>query len=191
MFVANPEIAPKHSSVVYKRPDDPANSSQSYRDLVIEYNRDPADNPLNLLPAWQLYKNPVYGQLVRKYGVRNVYILSAGWGLVSSDFLIPNYDITFSKSADAYKQRRLRDRYLDFSMMSQDTSSRIIFLGGKDYVRLFCDLTLHVRTERIVFYNSAISPDAPGCRLVPFPTSTRTNWHYECAKKLVEGVSLI
>ena len=66
LFVANPEIAPKHSSVVYKRPDDPANSSQSYRDIVIEYNRDPADNPLKLLPAWQLYKNPVYGQLVQK-----------------------------------------------------------------------------------------------------------------------------
>ena len=191
MFVADPTKAPKDAMVLYKRPDDPANSSLSYRDIIAEYNRNPTDNPLKLLPAWQLYKNAMYGQLLRKYGVTNVYILSAGWGLIASDFLIPNYDITFSKSADDYKQRRLRDRYVDFSMLPQDTSSGIIFLGGKDYIRLFCNLTKDVRTERIVFYNSAIPPNAPDCRLIPFSTSTRTNWHYECAKKLIEGAALI
>ena len=191
MFVAHPSKAPKQASVVYRRPDEPANSSLSYRDIVAEYNRNPTDNSLNLLPAWQLYKNAVYGQLVRKYGIRNVYILSAGWGLIASDFFIPNYDITFSKSADDYKQRRLHDRYMDFSMLPKDTSSRIIFLGGKDYVQLFCDLTVDVRNERIVFYNSAIPPNVPDCRLIPFSTSTRTNWHYECAKKLIEGVVTI
>ena len=186
MFVAHPAKAPKQASVIYRRPDDPAKSSLSYRDIVAEYNRNLTDNPLKLLPAWQLYKNPVYGQLVRKYGIRNVYILSAGWGLIASDFLIPDYDITFSKSADAFKQRRSRDRYLDYSMLPKDTSSRVIFLGGKDYVQLFCDLTLGVKSERVVFYNSATPPNAPGCILTPYSTSTRTNWHYECARKLME-----
>ena len=188
MFVANPAKAPKQASVIYRRPDDLAKSSLTYRDVVMEYNRNPTDNPLQLLPAWQLYKNPVYGQLVRKYGIRNVYILSAGWGLIASDFLIPDYDITFSKTVDAYKQRWLRDRYSDFSMLPTDTPSRIIFLGGKNYVQLFCNLTINVRTERIVFYNSAIPPNAPNCRLLPFLTTTRRNWHYECARKLIEQV---
>ena len=188
MFVAHPAKAPKQAPFVFSRPDNPAKSSLSYRDVVAEYNRNPTDNPLQLLPAWQLYKNSIYGQLVRKYGISNVYILSAGWGLIASDFLIPDYDITFSKSADAYKQRRSRDRYSDFSMLPIDTSSRIIFLGGKDYVQLFCDLTINVKTERIVFYNSAIPPNAPNCRLLPFLTTTRRNWHYECARKLIEQV---
>ena len=186
MFVAHPAKAPTRKMVVYKRPDDPVNSSQTFRDIIEENNRDLTDNPSTLLPAWQLYSNPVYEQLVHRYGVRNVYILSAGWGLIAADFHIPDYDITFSNSADKFKRRRPRDQYRDFSMLPKNTSSRIIFLGGKDYVSLFCKLTGDVKGERVVFYNSRIPPSAPGCRLVRFPTSTRTNWHYECAKKLIQ-----
>jgi hypothetical protein len=69
---------------------------------------------MGLLPAWQLYDRPVYRELVHALGAENVFILSAGWGLLSADFLTPNYDITFSKTAKRYKRRRVRDRYRDF-----------------------------------------------------------------------------
>ena len=57
-----------------------------------------------------------------------------------------------------------------------------VFFGGKDYLPLFCDLTKDVKAKRTVFYNSGYAPAAQGCALVRFVTTTRTNWHYECAR---------
>lgn len=73
--------------------------------------------------------------------MEGVYILSAGWGLIRSDFLTPYYDITFSQSADPYKRRRRTDRYDDFRMIPDGVKDEILFIGGKDYLPLFCQLT--------------------------------------------------
>lgn len=105
VFVAHPEIAPAENAHVYARPDDASENGRSWRNLLLEYNSRPGNNPLGLLPAYQLYTNGTYGRLVERLGANNVYILSAGWGLIRSDFLTPYYDITFSSSAcggDAY-----------------------------------------------------------------------------------------
>ena len=195
MFVADPKKAPTDNEIVYKRPDDPSGSGLSYREELVKYNhRRPGDNPLGLLRAWELYSNPGYEKLVDTFCVRNVFILSAGWGLIPADFLTPDYDITFSSSAkgnDAYKRRRRNDAFMDLSMLPADSIGPIVFLGGKDYVSLFRRLTEDAKSERIVFYryggSSDNPPAAPGCRLLPFETSTRTNWHYECAKALMQG----
>ena len=196
LFVADPNKAPEGKGVVYERPDDrPAKPGRSYREELVEYNRRPGDNPLALLPAWKLYTNRVYAKLVHTFGTRNVFILSAGWGLIASDFLTPDYDITFSNSArgnDAYKRRRKKNVFKeDLRMLPADRTGPIVFLGGKDYIPLFCTLTEDAKSERIVFYrcdgNSNNPPDAPGCNLRCFETSTRTNWHYECATELMEG----
>jgi hypothetical protein len=109
-------------------------------------------------PAYQLYENNVYGRLVDRFGLRNVYILSAGWGLIRADFLTPSYDITFSPSADAYKRRRKTDQCDDFCMLPGDTKRDIVFFGGKDYQPLFCLLTHAICSKKIVFYNSASVP---------------------------------
>ena len=67
MFVADPQKAPPDESIIYRRPDDLARSGLSWRDALIEYNSKYKDavsgNPLRLLPAWKLYKNPAYGEL--------------------------------------------------------------------------------------------------------------------------------
>jgi hypothetical protein len=119
--------------------------------------------------------------------VKQVYILSAGWGLIRADFLTPYYDITFSPGAETYKRRRKADRYEDFCMLPNDADDQILFLGGKDYLPLFCSLTSAVRTKKTVFYNSAQRPQVTGCQLKRFETTTRMNWHYECANALIEG----
>ncbi len=152
---------------------------------MLEYNKNPENNPLGLLPAWKLYQNPTYGRIVDRIGIGNTYILSAGWGLIAGNFLTPNYDITFSPSADSYKRRRKKDRYNDLRMLPENTTEPVIFFGGKDYVPLFCSLTEHVEAQRVLFYNSENVPDAPGCTLKRFNTTTRTNWHYECANALI------
>ena len=116
-FVAHPQIAPRDPDRVYARPDDRRQDGISWRQHLLKYNDDPGGNPLRLYPAYQLYDNRAYGRLVDRFGLRNVYILSAGWGLIRADFLTPSYDITFSPSADAYKRRRKTDRYDDFRML--------------------------------------------------------------------------
>lgn len=195
-FVADPEEAQKKAddreSIIYRHPDDPADSGLSWREQLVKYNKDHAsDNPLGLLPAWKLYKKPAYPELVHAFGNQNVFILSAGWGLISADFLTPAYDITFSRQVkEKYKKRVKGKCYKDLSMLPEDTLKKVVFLGGRDYMPLFCRLTKNVVSERIVFYNSKDKKDKPdaseGCQLRRFP-GFALNWHYRCAKKLAQG----
>ncbi len=78
-FVANPQIAPAGDGRLYARPDDRASDGGTWRQLLAKYNNNPGNNPLGLYPAYELYKRDVYRRLVDKFGLKNVYILSAGW----------------------------------------------------------------------------------------------------------------
>ena len=189
MFVAQPDLAPENADYIYACPDGRADTGLSWRQELLGYIREPADNPVGLLPAWQLYKNPTYGLLYRKYGPDNLYILSAGWGLIRADFWTPAYDITFTsvKKDAKHKQRYKRDKFRDFRMLPDDTAKPVVFFGGQKYVPQFCELTSRVQGPRHVFYNSNIAPKAPGCQTRKFETKTRINWHYKAAQAYVEG----
>jgi hypothetical protein len=113
----------------------------SWRETLLEYNRTAKKNPLGLYPAYRLYQNKIYERLVARFSLQNVYILSAGWGLIGADFLTPYYDITFSQSAERFKRRRNADRYLDCSMLPDRLDEAIVFFGGKDYLPLLLSLT--------------------------------------------------
>jgi hypothetical protein len=193
IFVGDPALAPIQEDCLYARPDDPSDQDSNWRNALLHYNDNPGSNPLGLLTAFELYDNVIYQKLAAKFEMEKTYILSAGWGLIPSSFLTPYYDITFSTSAEEWKRRRKKDAFGDFNFLPKDTDDTVVFLGGKDYVPLFARLTSHLRSERTVFFNSATKPEAPGCRLVRFPTTTRTNWHYECAGALLRGelVSLV
>ena len=186
-FVADPVTAPQRSEVQYRCPDDIAPSGLSWRDELTQYNenyRDAGANPLGLLPAWRLYANPAYKHLVNQLGEDKVFILSGGWGLIPAPFLTPDYDITFSVNAEAYKRRRQQDDwYADLSMLPEDASHPIHFLGGKSYVPFFLKLTAETDAERVIHHVGS-PPPAPKCRFRRFETTRRTNWHYECAMTL-------
>jgi len=125
--------------------------------------------------------------LVENFGIDSVFILYAGWGLISADFVTPVYDITFSASAEPYKRRGKNERYDDFCMIPDD-GKRMMFLGGKDYLPMFCTLTAGLKGEKTIFYNSKLCPDSPSeFRLERYETTTRTNWHYDCANALIDG----
>lgn len=192
LFVADPAAASARQSLRYARPDDETPTGHTYRERLEQYNRDDrTDNPWGLLPAWQLYVPPAYRTLVNALGVDNVFILSAGWGLVAADYLLPDYDVTFSSAAKgqhAYKRRRLRDRhYRDFSMLPQDTAKHVFFFGGKDYLSLFCTLTANLQ-QRTAFINSNTLPRGMNCRTARYETTTKTNWHYECVNAFAAKV---
>lgn len=187
LFVARPEFAPADGKYRYAHPDDPAGDGRTWRQLLIDYNKDPDSRSWNLSPAYRLYRNPVYGLLVEKFGASNVFILSAGWGLIGAEFLTPSYDITFSASAPKYKRRGRREDYSDLYMLPGDSADELVFFGGKDYRPLFCKLTQEYKGARIIFYNSAVAPNALGCTFIRYPTSARTNWHYACAADFIAG----
>jgi hypothetical protein len=185
LFVADPAKAPPSNSLRYARPDDASDAGGTWRDVLVEQNRQPEANPLRLCRAIDLYVNPAYQQIAQRFGAERAFILSAGWGLVRGDFLLPDYDITFSMMADAYKRRKKTDPYRDFAMLP--AGEPVVFFGSKDYVPLFEQLTRTTSERRTVFYNSDSPPIAPGCTLVRFPTTTRTNWHYECVGAFLRG----
>lgn len=187
-FVADPDAAPPDDRVVHARPDDVSDRERSWREVLLEYNK-ASDNPLKLLKAWELYDDPAYGRLVRKYGIDKVYVLSAGWGLIRATFLTPDYDITFSyvEPEQRFKRRGRDDRYNDFCMLPHETREPIVFFGGKGYLPLFALLTSSIRAPKTVFYNSDDVPEMPGCMLKRFETRTRINWHYQCVNAFVYG----
>jgi len=190
LFVVNPALAPRSETCIYARPDDPLGNGLTLREVLLEYNKEykhTGANCLRLLPAYRLYGLQIYRQLVDHFGVSNVFVLSAGWGLISADFLTPKYDITFSTRTEKYRIRLKRDWYNDFQLLPDDDNEEIVFFGGKDYVALFCNLTREYRGRRFIFYNSGSPPAAPGCRLIRYPTTIRTNWHYACAKDFMNG----
>lgn len=187
LFVAHPDRAPQVGGLVHAHPDETSDQpGKTWRQLVGDYNARPGNNPFGLYPAYRLYANETYRTLVACYGAEQVYILSAGWGLIRADFLTPQYDVTFKQNVEPHKRRRQRDRYHDFQQLPDD-DDEVVFFGGKDYLPLFCALTGGFRSPRIVFYNAQTPPAAPGCSLVRYETSMRTNWHYACAREFAAG----
>lgn len=188
LFVANPEAAPSGTPYRYARPDDISDTGASWRSRLLEYNDTPGDNPLGLLPAWQLYENGTYGILADRFGVERLYILSAGWGLIPANFLTPRYDITFKRVSDRpHTRRRKSDRYDDLRLLSATTDRPIVFFVSKGYIPLACELTEGMKGPKFLFYNSNSAPPAPGCVLKRYETRTRTNWQYECARAFARG----
>ena len=187
-FVAHPDRAVPQRTYLLARPDDLIGShGYTWRQRVSEYNERTVGNPHGLLPAYRLYAHAAYRDLVQAFGENRVFVLSAGWGLINSSFLTPQYDITFGGSAEPWKRRRTKDVYHDFVHLTADSEERVVFLGGRSYLPLFCRLTSKLNAERVVFFNSQTKPHAPGCRLVRYETRARTNWHYGCTRDLLAG----
>lgn len=188
MFVADPARAPLSADYVYATPNDEADDGRSWRQRVLSYN-EAGENPLGLLPAYKLYSNVAYRSLVHRLGADNVYILSAAWGLIPAWFLTPYYDVTFQRQPEetAYKQRRRGDSYHDLSLLPLACGETLVFLGGKDYLPHFERLTNGYAGRRIAFFSSARRPSVSGIELLRYETTTRTNWHYECANALLAG----
>ena len=187
LFVAQPALAPPEAAVQDARPDDVSDDGRTWRERLVACNA-AADNPFNLLPAYRLYTHDAYRALADRFGLERLFILSAGWGLIPGNFLTPGYDITFTTSADEWKRRRKGDRYEDFRMLPDDDDP-IVFVGGKDYLPLFGKLTAPQGARKVVFFNSRTEPDLPqGFKAIRYRTTTRTNWHYECARDLAGGI---
>ena len=185
-FIASPALAPDDGES-YARPDDTCENGTTWRDVLLKINRGDGNSSPRLLPVGSLYRPSVYKKLLKHTGYQKLYILSASWGLVRSDFRLPDYDITFSSQAERYKRRLKADCYQDFSMLPAGSDETILFIGSKDYQPLFCKLSANHRGQRIILFRSAEPPDYPECKTVRYITRRRTNWHYEAAESYLSG----
>ena len=189
LFVNDPRDAPAREGCVHAHPDGTTDTGHTWREKLRAFNQSRGDNPLGLLPAWRLYKDNIYSRLAHEHGVENLYILSAGWGLIAADFLTPCYDITFSraKNVEPWKRRKADTRYNDFNMLPEESEGPIVFFVSKKYAPLARELTRSHKARKIMYYKSVTEPQASGCEVIKYETRKRTNWHYECAKAFLDG----
>lgn len=173
------------------------NGIMSWRDYLIQNQNDQ-----NLLSAYQLYVPRtfpfVYLDLYNKYKT-NFYILSAGWGIVNSEFRLPKYDITFSNTAQPKNKRNnnlIEPIYNDFYQLTVNDDEDIIFIGSKDYLELFYQLTQNLPNRKIIYhYGTALPLDIvlPNQtflyrQYLPENPNDKRNWHYELAYKISNGI---
>lgn len=194
-FVAHPDVAGPKDGVVWAHPDAPSETPGfTWRQLLVQNNA--SRNPLGLRCAWELYRPREYRMLVERFGVDRVLILSAGWGLVQAAYPLPAYDISLSGSAEPHKRRRKADHFADFVQVDDSVDGPLVFLGGRDYLPLFEQLTHTMSADKIAPFRCAPGePAAPQRRgelsRVPFPSTRRTNWHYACVAHLCRDPSWI
>ena len=195
-FVARPDLYPAPPpGVRVCRPDDPADPGDgTWRDVLSRYNeryRMDGANPNGLLPAGDLYRSPVYRQLAAAIGQDNLFILSAGWGLVRADYLLPDYDVSFSAEAEPYARRKLRDNngdWRDFNQLAEADVSPdepVHFFGSLGYLDLYYQLTFGLSRRRIIHHKSEFPPRKlrRGYEYARFAGQAVTNWHYAAAKE--------
>lgn len=169
-------------------PDDLVpNENFTWRELVAQQeNRD------DLLSSYILYKPNIYNVLYQHYG-NDLFIFSAGWGIVRADYKLPKYNITFSTKNNIPPYAKRNNNFFDdFNQLEEiDENERILFIAGKDYVFPFCELTEHLPNEKIIIYkshdvlNNNQYLNNNNFIFRQYQTNTRTNWHYEYAKRLI------
>lgn len=198
VFVADPGgCASVALSVRYARPDDSSGEDgTTWRDVLKRYNEHP-DNPHGLLRAADLYAptenefRNLYRELSDRFGWDNVFILSAGWGLIRAPFLTPDYNITFSKEAKKAKPwawRNREDVWLDFNHLRDvqiGIDEPIHLFGGSDYRKLFYTLVTTLPGKKIVHYKGNVER-RNGFEYAEYkgPEKNRT-WHYRAAKEFL------
>lgn len=190
-FTTFPKItfvnAPKLASE--KHPDDLMKDSK----LTWRQYLNTCQKEKTLLMAYELYSHPRYSELYRKFK-KDLFILSAGWGLVNSEFKLPNYDITFSKNKNTI-DKNIRNKkitvapiYRDFNHID-DNGDDILFVGSPDYIPLFISLTKDLKCRKIIFWKKKNTPQKFALpnntfKFEYYATKTNMNWHYQLAQDL-------
>jgi hypothetical protein len=156
-------------------------------------------NDKNLLEAYKLYQRHEYYCLYNKFK-NNFYILSAGWGLINSNFKLPKYDITFSEKSEIRIKRNENlieaPSYQDFNKLKISGDEDIIFIGSPGYIPLFIKLTQHLKNRKVIYWKKMTPKPVPDKFQIPndtflfrfYKTNTRTKWYYELAKDFCNGI---
>lgn len=213
-FFANPD--PANSSEAYPDQIMPGTNT-TYRDSLIEYNRNPENQrDFDLPKASFLYEPPTSPKIYQDLGnsFRHFYILSAGWGIVRKDFCLPDYDITFANQAENQKKRKWRrgwnwayrdqeSEICDFNHLKEDIEKGIVsrseeihFAGGNDYRRRFQKMVVGIENEITLWFYGANAPKMESSRsniktskFNSDACNSRT-WPYFCARWFIQKFAM-
>ena len=146
--------------------------------------------------AYNLYepRNPfqtIYQESHNAFGNR-FYVASAGWGIIKSEFKIPDYNITFSDTDEENNYRNPNNDYINDFNHILSIEGDILFLGSKKYLNQFISLTRNLPNRKIVFQNSqeillpALNQNGGPFVQLYFPYPNNYTWHYAAARLLIE-----
>jgi len=186
-FVANPQ-----TPLSYKPDDLVPNTDITWRQVVVRYNENPILRDVQLLQAGCLYKPSIYKETINIFGKYNVYILSAGWGLVQSSYFIPSYDITFSGTAPKEFRRKPNDEYKDFNhlILRNDLDKHEIhFFGGISYLNVLYKLLEPITNSKKIIHSATDIEPKLGYEYIKYPRCF-TNWHYSALKEFNKQIVL-
>jgi len=191
-FVARPELAQSSTGRRLAHPDNLVpGESRTWRDLILELNAKP-NRPPGLMPAAELYKDQAFSRLRAALPLKQIFILSAGWGLVRGDFRLPVYNITYSNQVDAINRRRESDAsFSDFNQLSDQAPGAdevVHFFGGTSYLPLFVRLTNELRCRKIIHFKSQKTTIPPGFEGRRYLGTGNTNWHYKALSDYLDGL---
>jgi hypothetical protein len=128
-------------------PWDPITPSniRTWIDCLADYNNNGQLNPKDiavgvsissgckLFCAGALYKNKIYAELIQALGFTNVFILSAGWGLVRADVRLPPYNITFSNEAPFPARITVANRLSKIKLLLPPNANGAHVFAGRSY----------------------------------------------------------
>jgi hypothetical protein len=189
-FVSNKDQSVANQELHFHPDDIVPNEEISWRNLINQQKKD-----LHLIPAYELYKRPIYSALFKYFGA-DLFVFSAGWGIIKADYKLPKYNVTFScsKNIPLHARRNSEDKFNDFNhLLGIEENERIVLIAGLDYVLPFCQLTEQLPNEKIIiFKNKKIILNNPfwgnkKFNFVYYHTTRRTNWHYEVAERLIKN----
>jgi len=201
-FVAQPQ-----DEQLDKRPwDQISGSNKTWTDCVKAYNEAGGAMPgeyikLNigteenrqLMQCGNLYKPPVYGELMSACGLRNVYILSAGWGLVRADKFIPKYDVTFSQLGDISVRIAATDRLQCASLSDEipDNGEINLFIS-RVYAPYWSRLYRGAGQRTVLHWRLGQElPDGQYGTVIKHDCGKQgTNWQYTAARQFISGLGL-
>jgi len=149
------------------------------------------ENGRLLMQCGNLYKHPGYGELMAACGLRNVYILSAGWGLVRGDKFIPNYDVTFSQAGDPNVRIAVRDR-LQYPFMSDEIpdNGEINLFISRAYAPYWSRLYRGAAQRTVLHWRLGQKlPDRQYGTVIKHDCGKQvTNWQYKAARQFIAGL---
>jgi len=203
-FVANPnpDNCAKSQGFLHCHPDDiNTDTGKTWRQELQDYNeycQRTNKNPFGLYKACELYEpkrnKQIYNQLYQNFKSR-LFILSAGWGLVRADYLLPHYDITLKENVAICNRRTKQRKFDDFNHLAQNIQQDdiVLFPILNDYIDLFHELTKRLTQKKFVFaQDKPPEIDAWQTEAYIFKKYDRkhTSWQYKWAEDAINGVLL-
>lgn len=186
-FVSQPKANTEKK--IFVTPDEAImNENLTWRSIINKQ-----ENRNDLTKAYELYKHEIYKMLYEKFK-NNLYIFSAGWGIVSAEFKLPDYDITFSsgKKIQECTKRKKEQHFDDFNHLNGvDKNEKIIFIGLEKYLNSFLSLVAKLPNEIIIFHKNKNTLSLKGTsekiKFKKFERGTNRKWHYLCAEELIKN----